>query len=528
MANNHRVGLIMSGAPLPEALSAEMGPIPPCLLPLGSSFLLNKQCEELRHLCDEIYVSLPQDFELESGTLQKIKNDVSGIIHTKPDQTVTEAILECVEALPNKNVVLLILFGDTLIMNVASFPADAVSIHRHWSDYKWADLSRIIDDRDLSVKGFTISGLFSFSSIPRLIQSIASSSGDLTGAIRLYNEDNILEFMNEGQWYDFGHVQTYFRSSGAVTTQRAFNSIKVGSREVIKASDDHTKMAAEINWYESIPRHLTFYTPQFLGRREMDGKTAYATANTYLSPLNHLAVFGRLKAETWSEIFSACSEFLVRCKEVIPDAASDISIEDYFVEKTKHRLEILSSTPFGERLLSSRSVNNTQYPKIEEIVAETADVLSREKDEPQCLIHGDFCFSNIFYDYRSASIRVIDPRGLTPKGEISIYGPQSYDLSKIIHSTIYGYDLIISGHITADIKDDVINFDDTILRSRGWDKIVTSFRSSDIANVIPRAVSHAMAVHLFLSMLPLHKDAPERQLAMYATAMQAFQNMLES
>lgn len=38
------------------------------------------------------------------------------------------------------------------------------------------------------------------------------------------------------------------------------------------------------------------------------------------------------------------------------------------------------------------------------------------------LIHGDFCFSNIMYDFRAGAIKTFDPRGCDFNGKITPCG----------------------------------------------------------------------------------------------------------
>ena len=60
------------------------------------------------------------------------------------------------------------------------------------------------------------------------------------------------------------------------------------------------------------------------------------------------------------------------------------------------------------------------------------------------VVHGDFCLSNIFYDFRAENIKLIDPRGLDTKNNFTIYGDQRYDLAKLMHSIIGLYDHILA------------------------------------------------------------------------------------
>ncbi len=66
-------------------------------------------------------------------------------------------------------------------------------------------------------------------------------------------------------------------------------------------------------------------------------------------------------------------------------------------------------------------------------------------------MHGDFCFSNITYDFAIIRIKTIDPRGLTPNNELTIYGDTQYDIAKLSHSVLGLYDWIIAGYYHVDI-----------------------------------------------------------------------------
>ena len=71
------------------------------------------------------------------------------------------------------------------------------------------------------------------------------------------------------------------------------------------------------------------------------------------------------------------------------------------------------------------------------------------KDD-NCLIHGDLCFSNILYDVPNNQYRIIDPRG---KWGDSVFGDIKYDLAKLRHSIVGGYDSINNGLFSINQKD---------------------------------------------------------------------------
>jgi hypothetical protein len=523
MSDTIRIGLIASGTFLSDGLSAELGRIAPCLVPLGNDHLLYHQHSVLQNLADRIFVSLPEGYDLHPMDQKRIEGLGIEIIYSDPSLKIGESIANCINSIGLYDHELLILYGDTLIKDLDSFPRDAVSIHQSRGEYSWAALDRIFGVETEQDSHLTLSGLFSFSNIPNLLRAIVRAKGDFLEAIRLYSLVSEIQLVNKGDWFDFGHVQTYFQSTGLVTTQRGFNSLQITKSEVLKASHKSQKMKAEAGWFNDIPPHMSTFTPAFLGERQVNGMFGYATANTYLSTLANLAVFGDLKTITWNNILGACAEFLRECRKVTPKQPIYLSADEYFGSKTIARIDEFSSVESGARMLSCYRVDGRAVPSISEILVVTNEIIRQADHGSECMIHGDFCFSNIFYDFRSTSIKVIDPRGELPDGTRSIYGLQSYDIAKLAHSIIGGYDLIIANYVHCEIIDGTMSTDMSFLESIRWQRLVRVFADSEIASIHSRQTLNAMLVHLFLSMLPLHGDRPDRQAAMLAMAYKFYQ-----
>ncbi|WP_438404094.1 hypothetical protein, partial [Aeromonas veronii] len=118
------------------------------------------------------------------------------------------------------------------------------------------------------------------------------------------------------------------------------------------------------------------------------------------------------------------------------------------------------------------------------------------------VLHGDFCFSNILYDFRAQKIKVIDPRGITANSEMTIYGDVSYDIAKLSHSILGLYDWIIAGYYDVNISAREIEFK---IKVSNYVDDIQSYYISRVGSVFgmrPETL-YAMQIHLFLSMLPL-------------------------
>ena len=148
-----------------------------------------------------------------------------------------------------------------------------------------------------------------------------------------------------------------------------------------------------------------------------------------------------------------------------------------------------------------------------------AAVVGEEPDRPATLMHGDLCFSNILYNSRAERVRLIDPRGGVEEGAPGIFGDFRYDVAKLAHSIVGRYDLIMTGRytLTRDLSGGyVLGFPDDA--ERDW--LEDAFAEKVLARLglEPRVV-WAVMITLFLSMLPLHADGPERQTAFVANAL---------
>ena len=134
------------------------------------------------------------------------------------------------------------------------------------------------------------------------------------------------------------------------------------------------------------------------------------------------------------------------------------------------------------------------------------------------IMHGDLCFSNILYDSRSNHIKLIDPRGVDNKNNISIYGDWRYDVAKLAHSVIGKYDFIIANRFkykensSTDIEFDIEY--DNLYKVEELDEYFDKF--------FDFKVYYPIMINLFLSMIPLHSDNNLRQKAMLANALKLY------
>jgi len=144
------------------------------------------------------------------------------------------------------------------------------------------------------------------------------------------------------------------------------------------------------------------------------------------------------------------------------------------------------------------------FPKIKKLFC---------KDD-NCLIHGDLCFSNILYDVANNKYRIIDPRG---RWGNTIFGDIKYDLAKLRHSIVGGYDSINNGLFSIEYKNNLLKIN--TLKSVQHQKISNDFDLWVSKNWNLEQIKMIEGL-LFISMLPLHNDNLKKQLAFFTIGIQ--------
>ena len=197
-------------------------------------------------------------------------------------------------------------------------------------------------------------------------------------------------------------------------------------------------------------------------------------------------------------------------------------LERLVVGKTRKRLDEFAETS-ELNLNDIMKINGQTCEPVNVIAEQMADIVRRDSSEAPGVMHGDFCFSNILFDARTNQIKCLDPRGSLDGGGITVFGDSRYDMAKLAHSVVGLYDLIIAGRYRLDESVDELGrvsfqleFD--LSDERLW--LAKVFMEAKVRGLrFSDPVVIATMVSLFLSMLPLHADRPDRQRAFLANAL---------
>lgn len=513
--------LITSAAYINPSLASEMGKLPPCMLPVQNRRLYMHQLALFQDSGQEIYISLPASYEMTPYDRKQLDSRGVSVVSVPPNLSLGQSIIYCLNIIGRFDEPLYILHGDTLFSSITLQP-DSYVVAKAEDNYAWAE----VDALDETV----YAGFFSFSSPSLLIKSITEQHNDFMGGVEHYGTVRPLQKIMSDSWMDFGLVNTYYRSISNLTTQRVFNSMTIDRFSIRKSSKDVNKMRAEAEWIQSLPKDLRHYAPAIWDSGVEGDMGFYEMEYYYLSSLANLFVFCRHPQFVWSDILSACQVFIADVAKYRPADEDEVkriahSNNDLYLSKTLKRLSEYSAQT-GVSLDHTWVVNGIEVPSLREIVQQTGTMIDDDKTEFVTLMHGDFCFSNIMYDFKSKSIKVIDPRGVDNDGNLSVYGDLRYDVGKLAHSVLGLYDFIIAGMFTYSEQapyDISLEFDVTDgirATQEKFKNLLFAGRSINELNVYP------ILIHLFLSMLPLHSDNCERQKAMLANALRLYVELL--
>lgn len=449
-------------------------------------------------------------------------------------------------------------FADTLVELQAPDAGDATVIYHgqavdlfRWTCFTVDDdgaIDRFIDkDADKSaddVYGVVI-GAFDIADVATFHQRLRAACGDAAGidpfyaALRAHfnaSPPSARALRPVRRWTDLGHLDTWYaarRQSGM--NARAFNALDVRDRRGVirKTSANRAKLADEIRWYLRLPKTLAHLAPRVLDY-DLDPDHAFVELEFYgYPPLSDMFLYGAHDGGVWERVMAALGDALdlMGSHRLTPADPRDLTsaLRAVYQEKTAERIAALpadgAAAPFGRDRVLINGVPRPGLPAMVGLLPRLADAVGLYECSHFTVVHGDFCLSNLLFDRRNCFLRCIDPRGRF--GPYDIYGDPHYDLAKLSHSFVGGYDFLVNGLVRVD-ADEPGGVRFSLLRQPRHREIETLFRrwlARRAADSLPRL--RLIESLLFISMTVLHADRPQAQVAMMATGLDQFGRLAE-
>lgn len=520
------VRLIMSGALVGQELAAEFGPLPPAFLPLGVQRLYELQLQTLAD-AGPVHLVLPETFATPAADVARLAELGVEIIPAPEGLSLGEAVVYALNTIGAGDVAVHLLHGDTLIAAPPLHAHDAIVAGPRSTEYAWAEMQVAGDGRVLALvntpagedghEGWPIAaGYFAFASGLDLLRALTRERGDFIAGLNHYLAGRAVQAVDGGDWFDFGHLTTFFQSRLAVTTARAFNTVRIDGLSARKSSEDTAKIRAEAHWLQAAPPSVQIYCARLLGFGLEQGRAYYETEYEFLPVLSELFVYGAVGRAPWLRILASCEDLLRALAATRGDSSGDGALRTLAVDKTLARLEVFARDS-GQRIDVPLSYAGRPCPSLTQIAERLVPAMDLASGRIACAMHGDLGFSNLLYDSRNRRIKALDPRGAV-EGRPDLYGDLRYDLAKLGHSIVGRYDQLVAGRCRMVRDGDDYDLAFEPVACQPWLADALGDLEVDGVSGLSEPV-RAVTVSLFLSMPPLHADRPDRQQAFVANAL---------
>ncbi|MDC0856867.1 sugar phosphate nucleotidyltransferase [Candidatus Nitrosopelagicus sp.] len=530
--------LILSAGKIDNELAKIFGDIPSGLIPLNGKPVIFRIIDKLiEEGFKKISITVGYKKEiLEQIVKEQYKNQcdlefISTDFKKPPGNSIKTAINYCNEEK------LLIILGDTLIENnlidLVNKGKNFVITSQEFSNIKnWCVVTKkenkideIFDKEDLvnNEKYHALVGCY-FINNQNLLKNVLSDFSDnekleISSIIEKIKgkEEFQLEFAEK--WHDVGHLENYYSTKQFVLKTRYFNKLQFDQlgENVIKTSTNKEKLIDEITWYDEIPEDVLELVPKKIDSSTQD-KAFIKLEYVKYPTLSELWLYSEFPLDFWKKIIGELFGIIQRFKKYNLNVTKQEYRSMYF-EKTLNRINqvISKDTVFREIFeqdfifINNKKLKN--WNLIKNKIKEKIDMMYNENDN--CLIHGDLYFANILYNSEKNIFKLIDPRGVWGN---TIGGDIKYDIAKIRHSVVGCFDTITNGLYSIKYEDkNKIQFN--VFKPKNYETVCDEL-DTYIGKKWNLDEIKMIEGLLFISMLPLHEDNVERQLAFFCIGLQ--------
>ena len=530
--------LILSAGQINNELAKIFGKIPSGLIPINGKPVIFRIIDKL---LDEGIINISITVGYKKEILEEIITEqykercklefIVSDFQKPPGNSIKTAMNQC----DGKK--LLIILGDTLIGNNLTdlikkgknfvLTSDEFTDTKNWCVITKKDkkLDEIFDKEELgnNKKYHALVGCYYFNNVNLLKKILDNFPKDekleISSIIKKIKNEEEFESELAKKWLDVGHLENYFSTKQFVLKTRYFNKLQFDElgENVVKTSTDNEKLIEEIKWYKEIPEEISDLVPKILDSSITDKpflKLEYIKHPT----LSELWLYGEFSDDFWKKIIKDLFHIVYRFKKHNRDVSKQEYNSIYF-KKTLNRIdELVEHNSLFKEIFENEFIfiNNKKlknWKLIKEKIEMKINMMFNKDDN--CLIHGDLYFSNILYDSENGIFKLIDPRG---KWGNNASGDIKYDVAKIRHSIVGGFDTITNGlYSVKHIEGNKINYN--LFQSKKY-KIIGNELDSNIEKNWNLDEIKMIEGLLFISMLPLHSDNLERQLAFFCVGIE--------
>ncbi len=330
------------------------------------------------------------------------------------------------------------------------------------------------------------------------------------GAARVYGGD--AAFYDDNDWALKLVEETYLVALDSMADlqrlfsvnihSRYFNDVVASGETIVKKSSNIKKIHAEYTFLSTVPEQLQAFFVPVRNYEEHEGWAAYTMPKLPLLDASVRYINGNLRGRVLETFLRDVGEYLSVAEAMRKPATADTYA--FIADKCLTRFEELREWEHFTQLEAFVQAH-TEFDSVDAVFQQLMSLLKRYKKDlmaaGQVFSHGDLCLSNMLYDETAGLLQLIDPRGgLATESYRSPY----YDLAKLSHSLLGGYDHIING--VAGVAFDEVMRAKLVLGIDAMDDVRDAFVEMVEANGRSLKLVRLVEASLFLSMLPLHTE----------------------
>ena len=533
-------GIILAGGKADPSLCQIFGDIPTALIPIYGKPIIFYIIDKLNFLgISEIYITVGYKSDRVKLLVDNFYNSKVKINYIKVDYNKKPgtSLFETLKIIKKGKV--FISLADTIIdiTKKSITKGDVVySSSNYDRSSKWCLVEKNAEENvinfiekksDLNFDyNEAIVGIYVLNDVSLIVNSILNFDNkdfEISHLLESYNNSKPLKVKSVNKWLDFGHLEKYQKSKKRLLEARSFNSLSFDDLlgTVTKKSIHKEKLIAEINWQLNLPKGLQVLSPRILDYN-LNSDNPFITMEYYsYQTMTEIWLYSTYNYKILNNIINKILDILLLFKK----EKREVSIEDYqniYIKKTDNRVQeiinqnddifnlFLNGNKKGMIEINGRLYKSWRLLK-EQVFKKVGKFYNVDHN---CLIHGDYCFSNILYDVNSGVLRLIDPRGIWGDNE---NGDIKYDVAKLRHSISGDYDYIVNDLFSYKINNNKVKYQ---VFDRDENNSVKLHFDSLIS--IKFNLKHIKLIEglLFLSMVPLHSNSKNRQILMLAKAIE--------
>ena len=312
---------------------------------------------------------------------------------------------------------------------------------------------------------------------------------------------------------DLSSMRGFLSLTGGATAARHFNQVDIDTYYYTKSSTDKAKMRAEYAFYDMVPEAMRPWLIQPFGFEDGGERASYRMMRYYLADAALQWVHGAFDAATFRPFVERLLFFVSsRPRRACTGAESLAAARTLFVDKVEERVRQFLALPEGRRIDALASASMPALALERQLERYLRLYRKHERQfafDHMAIGHGDPCFSNVLYDQQRYLMKLIDPKGAATAE--ALWTHPLYDLCKISHSVLGDYDFINNGQYRVGFADD--NAMRLHLNLTGQTALKPIFTAELKARGHDPRIVRLGEASLFLSMLPLHIDVPNKVLA---------------